>query len=82
MSDVLTVAGFRLGWGAVRRMPERLVTLGVGALITGFGAGDWGLALAMWLVAVASIITVVQRLLHVRAQERRGQVQPAAERAG
>lgn len=24
MSDVLTVAGFRLGWGAVRRMPERL----------------------------------------------------------
>ena len=71
-------AGFTCNVGIAERM-ERLVTVGVGALITGFGGGDWGLALAMWLVAVASIITVVQRLLHVRAQDRRV---PAAETAG
>jgi len=71
-------AGFTCNVGIAERM-ERLVTVGVGALITGFGGGDWGLALAMWLVAVASIITIVQRLMHVRAQEHRT---PAVETAG
>jgi phosphatidylinositol phosphate synthase len=71
-------AGFTCDVGIAERM-ERLVTVGVGALITGFGLGDWGLALAVWLVAIASIVTVVQRLLHVRAQERRAS---AVETAG
>ena len=74
-------AGFTCNVGFAERM-ERLVAVGVGALITGFGAGDWGLALALWLVAVASIITVVQRLLHVRAQDQRAHTQPAVETAG
>jgi CDP-diacylglycerol---glycerol-3-phosphate 3-phosphatidyltransferase len=74
-------AGFTCNVGFAERM-ERLITVGVGALLTGFGAGDWGLALALWLVAVASIVTVVQRLLHVRAQEQRARNLPAAETAG
>jgi CDP-diacylglycerol--glycerol-3-phosphate 3-phosphatidyltransferase len=70
-------AGFTCDVGFAERM-ERLVTVGVGALVTGFGAGDWGLALAMWLVALASIATVVQRLLHVRAQEQRTPAQASS----
>jgi CDP-diacylglycerol--glycerol-3-phosphate 3-phosphatidyltransferase len=69
-------AGFTCDVGFAERM-ERLVTVGVGALISGFGAGAWGLAVALWLVALGSVATVVQRLLHVRAQEH-----PASAGAG
>lgn len=61
--------GFTCQVGLVERA-ERLITVGVGALITGFGPG-WGLPVTLWLVAAGSVFTVVQRMLHVSAQERR-----------
>ena len=47
---------------------ERLILIGIGGLLTGFGV-DWGLPAATWLLAVLTVITVVQRLVHVRRQE-------------
>jgi CDP-diacylglycerol--glycerol-3-phosphate 3-phosphatidyltransferase len=47
---------------------ERLILIGIGALLTGFGAA-WGLGAALWLLAALSLITVVQRIVHVRRQE-------------
>jgi CDP-diacylglycerol--glycerol-3-phosphate 3-phosphatidyltransferase len=63
--------GFACDVGIAERM-ERLIIVGVGALLTGFGLVDWGFAAALWLLAVLSIVTVGQRLLHVRGQERTG----------
>lgn len=48
---------------------ERLVVVGVGAIATGLGVG-WALPVALWLVALASVVTVVQRILHVRRADR------------
>jgi CDP-diacylglycerol--glycerol-3-phosphate 3-phosphatidyltransferase len=55
--------------GLVERA-ERLIIVGVGALITAFGP-DWGLPVALWIVAAGSIFTVGQRMWHVAVQERR-----------
>ncbi|GLY96009.1 phosphatidylinositol phosphate synthase [Actinoplanes sp. NBRC 103695] len=41
---------------------ERLILVGVGGLLTGFGL-DWGLPAALWLLAVLSLVTVFQRLI-------------------
>jgi len=60
--------GFDCHVGLVERA-ERLITVGVGALLTGFGL-VWGLPAALWLVAAGSVITVVQRVVHVSRQER------------
>ena len=60
--------GFTCEVGIAERM-ERLVLIGIGGLLTGFGA-DWGLPAATWLLGVLTVITVVQRLVHVRRQER------------
>jgi CDP-diacylglycerol---glycerol-3-phosphate 3-phosphatidyltransferase len=59
--------GFTCDVGLAERM-ERLVLIGIGGLLTGFGV-DWGLPAATWLLAVLTAITVVQRLVHVRRQE-------------
>lgn len=59
--------GFRCDVGIAERM-ERLILLGIGALLTGFGL-DWGLAAALWLLLALTLITVVQRIVHVRRQE-------------
>jgi len=59
--------GFSCDVGIAERM-ERLIIIGVGGLLTGFGVG-WGLPAALWLLAVLTIITVAQRLLHVRRQD-------------
>jgi len=59
--------GFTCDVGLAERM-ERLVLIGIGGLLTGFGV-DWGLPAAAWLLAVLTVITVVQRLIHVRGQE-------------
>jgi CDP-diacylglycerol--glycerol-3-phosphate 3-phosphatidyltransferase len=50
---------------------ERLVLLGLGALATGLGVG-WALPVALWLLAGLCLITVAQRVLHVRRVDRRG----------
>jgi CDP-diacylglycerol---glycerol-3-phosphate 3-phosphatidyltransferase len=49
----------------IAERPERLVLVGLGALATGLGIG-WALPAALWLLAVLSLITVAQRVLHVR----------------
>ena len=48
---------------------ERLVIVGVGGLISGFGA-DWCLPAALWFLAVLSIVTVFQRLIHAARTEK------------
>ncbi|MEV0715176.1 phosphatidylinositol phosphate synthase [Asanoa sp. NPDC050611] len=46
---------------------ERLIIIGVGGLLAGFGL-DWGFAAAVWFLAALSTITVGQRLAHVYKQ--------------
>ncbi len=58
--------GFTCTVGIAERM-ERLVIAGVGALLTGFGV-TWGLAAALWLLVVLTVVTAGQRLVHVREQ--------------
>ena len=53
---------------------ERLLIVGVGGLLTGFGL-DWGLPAALWLLAAVSVFTVGQRMAHVYRQAQR----PVAE---
>jgi phosphatidylinositol phosphate synthase len=61
--------GFRCEVGLAERM-ERLILVGVGALLTGFGL-SWGLAAAMWLLVGLTVATVIQRIAYVRGQEAR-----------
>jgi CDP-diacylglycerol--glycerol-3-phosphate 3-phosphatidyltransferase len=48
---------------------ERLILVGVGGLVSGFG---WppGLEVALWLLAVLSLVTIGQRVAHVYQQDR------------
>lgn len=46
---------------------ERLIVVGVGGLLAGFGL-SWALPAALWLLAVLSFVTVGQRITHVRHQ--------------
>jgi len=48
---------------------ERLIIVGVGGLISGFGA-DWGLPAALWFLAVLSVVTIFQRLIHAARTEK------------
>jgi CDP-diacylglycerol--glycerol-3-phosphate 3-phosphatidyltransferase len=50
---------------------ERLVLVGLGGLLTGAGV-SWGLPAALWLLAVLSVVTVLQRVMFVHRQDRRG----------
>jgi CDP-diacylglycerol---glycerol-3-phosphate 3-phosphatidyltransferase len=50
---------------------ERLVLVGLGGLVTGAGV-RWGLPAALWLLAVLSVVTVWQRVMHVYRQDRQG----------
>ncbi len=59
--------GFSCDVGVAERM-ERLILIGVGALLTGFGL-SWGLGAVIWLLAVLTIVTAVQRIVHVHRQE-------------
>src|SRR4051794_3605392 len=47
---------------------ERLVILGVGGLLGSAGLA-WGLPAALWVVALLSVITVFQRLIHAGRTE-------------
>jgi len=56
---------------------ERLVVVGTGAVATGLGVG-WALPAALWVLAVLSLFTVAQRVIHVRRADlasRRGEEQ-------
>ena len=58
--------GLRCDVGLAERA-ERLILVLVGTLLAGLGV-EVALAVALWLLAVASAITVVQRLLEARRQ--------------
>jgi len=47
---------------------ERLIILGVGGLLGSAGL-EWGLPAALWVVALLSVITVFQRLIHAARTE-------------
>jgi CDP-diacylglycerol--glycerol-3-phosphate 3-phosphatidyltransferase len=47
--------------------PERLITVGVGGLLSGVGV-SWGLTAVLWVLAALSVITVAQRIAHVYRQ--------------
>jgi CDP-diacylglycerol--glycerol-3-phosphate 3-phosphatidyltransferase len=55
--------GMEANVGIAERL-ERLVLVGLGGLLTGAGV-DWGLPAALWLLAVLSVVTVWQRVMHV-----------------
>lgn len=66
---------------------ERLIIVGVGGVISGAGgaAFDWGLPAALWVLALLSVVTVLQRLRHAARSDRANlaaaeltPVQPAA----
>ena len=65
--------GFTADVGIAERM-ERLILIGIGGLSTAFGT-RWILDAVIWLLAVLTVVTVAQRLLHVRAQENRQRAQ-------
>jgi CDP-diacylglycerol---glycerol-3-phosphate 3-phosphatidyltransferase len=71
--------GFTCDVGFAERL-ERLTIVGIGGLLYGFGV-EWGLAVALWVLAVLTVVTVVQRTMHVRTQERAQQRQSAQEGA-
>jgi CDP-diacylglycerol--glycerol-3-phosphate 3-phosphatidyltransferase len=48
---------------------ERLLLVGLGGLAEGFGLKH-GMDVALWLLAVLSVITVAQRVMTVRRQDR------------
>lgn len=62
--------GFDCDVGIAERA-ERLILIGFGALLTGLGLA-WALPVALWLLAILSLVTVAQRMTHVRRQERQG----------
>jgi CDP-diacylglycerol--glycerol-3-phosphate 3-phosphatidyltransferase len=68
--------GLNADVGIAERL-ERLIIVGVGGLISGFGL-DWGLPAALWILAVLSVITVFQRLIHAARTEPAEQTEPAA----
>ncbi len=53
--------GLNADVGLVERL-ERLLIVGVGGLLGGAGL-DWGLPAALWVLALLSLITVIQRLV-------------------
>jgi CDP-diacylglycerol--glycerol-3-phosphate 3-phosphatidyltransferase len=55
---------------------ERLVILGIGGLLGSAGL-DWGLPAALWVLAVVSVVTVFQRLIHAARTEPVPQPGPA-----
>lgn len=54
--------------GLVERS-ERLIIVGVGGLLTGFGVG-WGMPAALWVLAAGSIFTIGQRMVQGARSDR------------
>ena len=59
--------GLNADVGIAERL-ERLLIVGVGGLVSGAGF-EWGLPAALWLLAVLSAVTVLQRLIHAARTE-------------
>ncbi len=57
-------SGFSAHAGLIER-PERLIIVLAGAGLTGLGL-TWSIHIAMWVLAVTSVVTVIQRVLAVR----------------
>ncbi|MEV0648611.1 phosphatidylinositol phosphate synthase [Phytomonospora sp. NPDC050363] len=51
----------------IAERPERLLIIAVGTLLAGLGV-PYALEVVLWLLAALSVVTVVQRVLHVREQ--------------
>jgi CDP-diacylglycerol--glycerol-3-phosphate 3-phosphatidyltransferase len=66
--------GLTASVGIVER-PERLLGIGVGGFAGGFG-WDTGMHIVLWVLAVLSVVTVVQRFVSVYRQTR----EPGGER--
>jgi CDP-diacylglycerol--glycerol-3-phosphate 3-phosphatidyltransferase len=62
--------------GGIAERAERFIVVGIGALLYSFGL-DWGMTLALGVLAVLVFITVVQRAVDVR-----GQLRPAGGAPG
>lgn len=56
--------GMRCDVGIAER-PERLITVGVGAVLTGALHLSWGLTAALWVLAALTLVTIGQRIAHV-----------------
>jgi CDP-diacylglycerol--glycerol-3-phosphate 3-phosphatidyltransferase len=52
----------------IAERPERLITVGVGGLLTGALGVSWGLTAALWVLAAATVVTIGQRIAHVRRE--------------
>ena len=48
---------------------ERLILTGIAVLLTGFGV-PYVLAIALWIIGIAGVVTVFQRMIEVRRQLR------------
>ncbi|MFT3942823.1 MAG: CDP-alcohol phosphatidyltransferase family protein [Ancrocorticia sp.] len=59
--------GMTASVGIAERADRLLVQL-LATLLVGMGLGDWIMAVAVWFLFVAAFITVIQRMVHVRAQ--------------
>jgi CDP-diacylglycerol--glycerol-3-phosphate 3-phosphatidyltransferase len=59
--------GLNADVGLAERL-ERLVIVGIGGLLGSAGL-DWGLPAALWFLAVLSVVTILQRLIHAARSE-------------
>jgi CDP-diacylglycerol---glycerol-3-phosphate 3-phosphatidyltransferase len=59
--------GLNADVGIAERL-ERLLIVGVGGLLGSAGL-DWGLPAALWFLAVLSVVTIFQRLIHAARSE-------------
>jgi CDP-diacylglycerol---glycerol-3-phosphate 3-phosphatidyltransferase len=72
--------GLNADVGIAERL-ERLLIVGVGGLLGGFGL-DWGLPAALWVLAALATVTVFQRLIHAaRTEPRPAEVREAEAEA-
>jgi CDP-diacylglycerol--glycerol-3-phosphate 3-phosphatidyltransferase len=72
--------GLNADVGIAERL-ERLLIVGVGGLISGFGL-QWGLPAALWVLATLSMITIVQRLVAASRSDREILAAAASAEAG
>ena len=76
--------GFSSGMGlaAVGIMPReiRLVIVSLGIVLTGTSFGTTAIQLALGIILVGSVITVIQRIVHVRRQAKTTPIEASSAR--